>query len=73
MEAQICQLLMNFCNRALEAEYDKINTKSMPNGTKVCSIDLTKEEPWLKCIYSNPYHETLKQTVIVLRHLYQYW
>ena len=73
MEAQICKLLMEYCNRKLKERYDAINTKVLDSGIRMRNIDLTRTEPWLTVTYTNAYHTTLKEVVLVLRKLYQYW
>jgi hypothetical protein len=72
MEAQICQLLMSFCNRKLVSIYDEMNTKLI-GDIRFRTIDETNPEPWLRFAYTNPYHTTLRDTVLVLRRLYSYW
>ena len=73
MEAQICKLLMEFCSRRLEAEYNKLNT-SVVNGVEIRIVDETKPEPWMTFSgYTNEYHTTLRQAVLVLRRLYAIW
>lgn len=73
MEAQICNLLMQFCNRRLELAYNELNTKTLISGIQFRTIDETKHEPWLDVSYANPYYKTLKEAVLVLRKLYMYW
>jgi hypothetical protein len=70
MEAQICKILMEFCNRVLRDAFMDLES------LKDRGIRLVKDpdkEPWLTCDYDNSYYTTLKEVVLLLRNLYRYW
>jgi hypothetical protein len=74
MEAQICKLLEEFCNRKLEQIHRGLHTTVNMYGIKFYNINmLSSTEPWLEDTYSNPYHQCLRDAVLILRKLYGYW
>ena len=72
MEAQICKLLEDFCMRKLVKEVEVLRTH-MVNGVQFHDLTQMSEPELLRLVYSNPYHETLKQAVLILRKLQSYW
>ena len=70
MEAQICKLLSEFCSYKIRDIY---MAAIPPDSRGIRRCNDADKEPWLLCQYINPYHNTLRDAVIILRKLYQYW